>query len=139
MLQILRARRRMHRWPSFPFVRVCAVGLRWSYIFPLTHVTILSIIPSPVLLTRHFFAVALYSIWALFTHPRPRPVYRSPSSEPENKLESLPRAPGFDEYPALAARSVAVVRRLIYSLFALPRLFVSVLTNCVRLPAVASC
>ncbi|KAH9944627.1 squalene monooxygenase [Amylocystis lapponica] len=53
---------------------------------------------STALLFRHFFAVAFYSIWVMFTHPRPvgggaKPVYA---------------APRLDEYPALCAKCVQV-------------------------------
>ncbi|KAJ6595656.1 squalene epoxidase-domain-containing protein [Mycena vulgaris] len=59
-----------------------------------------AIVPSPLLLARHFFAVALYSIWVLFTHPRPTP-----------GLHGKPRhvAPALDEYPHLLRRSVKIL------------------------------
>ena len=59
-----------------------------------------SIEQSPALLFRHFFTVAFYSIWVLFTHPRQvgsvdgKPVYARPRP---------------DEYPLLAVKSVQVV------------------------------
>ncbi|TCD70387.1 Squalene epoxidase [Steccherinum ochraceum] len=55
---------------------------------------------SPFLLFRHFFAVAFYSIWVLFTHPRLRPV-----SEGSEKLVLV--RPSVAEYPALVAKSFA--------------------------------
>ncbi|KAI0643282.1 squalene monooxygenase [Trametes meyenii] len=57
------------------------------------------IVQDPVMLFRHFFTVALYSIWILFTHPRQvrvvdgKPVYARPRP---------------DEYPFLAVKSLQV-------------------------------
>ncbi|KAF8491937.1 squalene epoxidase-domain-containing protein [Gautieria morchelliformis] len=66
------------------------------------------IIPSPILLARHFFAVALYAIWVLFTHPRvPTSIGPGFDDGHDNKPIAA-RRPGFDEYPALALRSVTV-------------------------------
>ncbi|KAI0755692.1 squalene monooxygenase [Fomes fomentarius] len=54
---------------------------------------------APFLLFRHFFTVAFYSIWVLFTHPREvgtvdgKPIYRRPRP---------------DEYPFLAFQSLQV-------------------------------
>ncbi|KAJ7691753.1 squalene epoxidase-domain-containing protein [Mycena rosella] len=58
------------------------------------------IVPSPLLLARHFVAVAFYSIWVLFTHSRATP-----------GLHGKPRyvAPSFDEYPHLLRRSVKIL------------------------------
>lgn len=66
-------------------------------------------VPSPLLLARHFFAVALYAIWTLFTHPRiPRTSGPSLGHEQDaKKIEA--RRPRFDEYPALMVKSVTVV------------------------------
>ncbi|TFK48523.1 SE-domain-containing protein [Heliocybe sulcata] len=58
------------------------------------------IAPSPLLLARHFFAVAFYSIWVMFTHARPVPV---PGRE--KPVHAIPR---LDEYPVLAVKSVHV-------------------------------
>ncbi|ETS60887.1 hypothetical protein PaG_04806 [Moesziomyces aphidis] len=52
--------------------------------------------PRPMLLVGHFFAVALYSIWALFAHPR---FYEA---------EKRTRTPSVLEYPALVWRSIMV-------------------------------
>lgn len=48
---------------------------------------------SPFLLVRHFFAVALYSIWVLFTSPN----------------DTTHKRPSVLQYPALAARSVMML------------------------------
>jgi hypothetical protein len=65
------------------------------------------VIPSPVLLARHFFAVALYAIWTLFTHPRvPRSL--GTAFNQDTKMAEA-RRPRIDEYPALMVRSVVVV------------------------------
>lgn len=47
---------------------------------------------SPPLLVYHFFRVALYAIWTLFTHPNP----------------DTGRTPSFNEYPLLIWRSIMV-------------------------------
>ena len=60
-----------------------------------------SIEQSPALLFRHFFTVAFYSIWVLFTHPRQVGVVDG---------KPLMRRPRPDEYPLLAFRSIQVVR-----------------------------
>ncbi|KAL8280154.1 hypothetical protein RQP46_007484 [Phenoliferia psychrophenolica] len=57
-------------------------------------VQLLSIInTSPLLLLRHFFQVALYSVWCLFTGPQ----------------DSNHKRPSVLQYPALCARSVAML------------------------------
>ena len=55
-----------------------------------------------MLLFRHFFSVALYSIWVMFTHPRP---ITSPGSE-----KPIMVTPGLDEYPVLVVKAFLVVR-----------------------------
>ena len=56
---------------------------------------------APFLLFRHFFTVAFYSIWVLFTHPR-----RVGTREDGKAVLRRPRP---DEWPLLAVRSVQVV------------------------------
>ena len=58
-----------------------------------------SLNPSPLLLLYHFFSVAIYSIYLLFTEAR----------LPRGKTEGKPVAPSVLEYPALAVRSAMVV------------------------------
>ncbi|KDQ61962.1 hypothetical protein JAAARDRAFT_150938 [Jaapia argillacea MUCL 33604] len=58
------------------------------------------IAPSPVLLFNHFFAVAFYSIWCMFTHPQPYTVAGS-----EKVLYKVPR---LDQYPMLVIKSFQV-------------------------------
>ncbi len=61
-----------------------------------------SIKASPRMLFLHFFAVAFYSIWAMFTHPRLVPgTY--PDEKPRYAVARL------DEYPGLVIKSFAVV------------------------------
>ena len=59
------------------------------------------VIPDPVLLFSHFFSVAFYSLWVMFTHVRP---ISSPGSE---KPEYA--APRLDEYPLLCLKAIRVV------------------------------
>lgn len=61
-----------------------------------------SITPSPLLLIYHFFSVALYSIYILFTAPR---FSVNPSANGDLKKGVVP---GFSSYPALTIKSVEV-------------------------------
>ncbi|GLB41490.1 putative squalene epoxidase [Lyophyllum shimeji] len=64
-------------------------------------VSLLSAIsPSPSLLARHFFAVAFYSIWVMFTHPRRVPV-------PGTK-EPVYATAGLHQYPFLLIKALRV-------------------------------
>ncbi|KAF9270843.1 squalene epoxidase [Marasmius fiardii PR-910] len=58
-------------------------------------------IPSPMLLIYHFFSVAFYSIWVMFTHPRPVQPRR------DDKLKLV--APSIVDYPYLALKSISVI------------------------------
>lgn len=60
-----------------------------------------SITPSFTVLFRHFFAVAFYSIWVMFTHPHP-------VMGPDEKITYI--VPGWDAYPYLFLKSLQVVR-----------------------------
>ncbi|KAF7985796.1 hypothetical protein HWV62_433 [Athelia sp. TMB] len=55
--------------------------------------------PAPLLLARHFFAVAFYAIWVMFTHP-------SPVVSSSEKI--VYRVPGVGDYPGLAVKAVRV-------------------------------
>ncbi|KAJ3565971.1 hypothetical protein NP233_g7300 [Leucocoprinus birnbaumii] len=57
------------------------------------------IAPSPLLLANHFFSVAFYSIWVMFTHPQ---LISAPNEKPVYAVASL------DQYPLLAIKSVHV-------------------------------
>ena len=61
-----------------------------------------SITPSPLLLIYHFFSVALYSIYILFTAPR-FPANAGSSDELKKGV-----VPGFSAYPALTVQSAQV-------------------------------
>ncbi|CBQ71140.1 related to squalene monooxygenase [Sporisorium reilianum SRZ2] len=80
--------------------------------------------PRPMLLVGHFFAVALYSIYALFVHPR---FYAA---------EQRTRTPSPLEYPALLWRSVMVFYTACIVL--LPVVFTEMKSNIPRLSAAAS-
>jgi hypothetical protein len=73
--------------------------------------TLFSIAPSPVLLASHFFAVAFYSIWVMFTHPSPRHSLKHPitSCNDEKPIYTVAR---LDQYPQLLVKSIRVVRLL---------------------------
>ncbi|KAH7924460.1 SE-domain-containing protein, partial [Leucogyrophana mollusca] len=58
------------------------------------------IAPSPSLLAYHFFSVAFYAIWVLFTHPRPL------SDAAQDKPVFV--APRIYEYPRLCVKSLKV-------------------------------
>lgn len=61
-----------------------------------------SIAPSPALLFYHFYKVAFYSIWIMFTHPRP-------TNNPKSEAKPTLAAPPVWEYPFLLIKSVKVV------------------------------
>ncbi|KAG5643931.1 hypothetical protein DXG03_009339 [Asterophora parasitica] len=58
------------------------------------------IAPSPMLLASHFFAVAFYSIWIMFTHPLP--VRSSPETKPVYTVATV------DQYPFLFVKALRV-------------------------------
>ncbi|TFK21857.1 squalene epoxidase [Coprinopsis marcescibilis] len=62
------------------------------------------IAPSPVLLFNHFFAVAFYSIWIMFTHPYPI----ASSSETKGNAKQLYATPRLYQYPALTIKAIRV-------------------------------
>ncbi|TFY74160.1 hypothetical protein EWM64_g9852 [Hericium alpestre] len=59
-----------------------------------------AIAPDPVVLAKHFFAVAFYSLWVMFTHPRP--VYAPGADKPTYV------APRLDQYPLLVIKAFRV-------------------------------
>jgi len=64
--------------------------------------------PKPALLAYHFFSVAFYSIYVLFTQPRLRvPQIVDSSSVDATKL--VMSSPSWDEYPFLLLRSIAAI------------------------------
>lgn len=96
MLQILSTRWRVYSRPSVSAVWVCLIIATDSS-------NASSIAPEPLLLFNHFFAVAFYSIWVMFTHPRAVVDGACASGKPTM------RTPTFDEYPGLLIKSVQVV------------------------------
>ncbi|KAG5651436.1 hypothetical protein H0H81_008640 [Sphagnurus paluster] len=60
------------------------------------------IAPSPSLLASHFFAVAFYSIWVMFTHPMPVRPPHDPDAKPVYRVASV------DEYPFLLVKALRV-------------------------------
>ncbi|KAF9483043.1 squalene epoxidase [Pholiota conissans] len=71
-----------------------------------------AIAPSPALLAYHFFSVAFYSIWVMFTHPHPvsPPPSHSNSSSKSNSADDKPvyETPSVLQYPALFVKSISV-------------------------------
>lgn len=83
-----------------------------------------SITPSFAVLFRHFFAVAFYSIWVMFTHPHP-------VLGADEKVTYV--VPGWEAYPYLLLKSLQVVRPDISSTLASPSLTTTPLTVLDRL------
>jgi len=65
------------------------------------------IAPSPTLLAYHFFSVAFYSIWVMFTQGQIIPSIQNGYSNGSVKLHST--IPRFDQYPALLIKSIRVL------------------------------
>ncbi|KAF8432339.1 squalene epoxidase-domain-containing protein, partial [Boletus edulis BED1] len=61
------------------------------------------IAPSPALLFYHFYKVMFYSIWVMFTHPRP-------VNNSNGEVKPTLAVPPVWEYPFLLIKSVKVVR-----------------------------
>lgn len=80
--------------------------------------------PRPMLLVGHFFAVAVYSIYALFAHPKFYP------------KEGKTRKPSLLEYPALIWRSIMVFYTACIVL--LPVVFTEMKSNVPRLTPVTA-
>lgn len=60
---------------------------------------------SPMLLAYHFFGVAFYSIWVMFTHPQ---LVSSPSEKPVYATVTM------DQYPYLMIKSARVARFVLF-------------------------
>ena len=62
-----------------------------------------------MLLFLHFFAVAFYSIWVMYTHPRAttNPAYLAKDID---NSEVVMRRPNPLEYPCITIKAVQVVR-----------------------------
>ncbi|KAG6841506.1 hypothetical protein C0991_010120 [Blastosporella zonata] len=59
------------------------------------------ILPSPMVLASHFFAVAFYSIWVMFTHPQS-------ASSSSKKGDQPQQAAPFHQYPSLFLKALRV-------------------------------
>ncbi|KAF8159204.1 squalene epoxidase [Crassisporium funariophilum] len=68
------------------------------------------IAPSPALLAYHFFYVAFYAIWVMFTHPRIISSSPSASSNGHSNgaVKPVYASPRFYEYPALVLKGIRV-------------------------------
>ena len=82
-----------------------------------------SIIPSRCLLAYHFFSVAFYSIWIMFTHPRTIP--SSPNGHSNGNAKPHSTKPQFSQYPALLKKSIRVVGLSISEYYPFSEIFVS--------------
>ena len=71
-----------------------------------------SIIPSRCLLAYHFFSVAFYAIWIMFTHARTI-LSSSPNSHSNGSAKPHSTIPRFNQYPALLVKSARVVSQFI--------------------------
>ena len=91
----------MCEWACLSPLRVSHVSFS---IIP-THDRLNRIAPSPLLLAYHFFYVAFYSIWVLFTHPRPI----SPDTSASGGEKPVYAVATIEQYPLLALKSVFVV------------------------------
>ncbi len=80
-----------------------SVLFRRSTLDLLTDRTARRLSPSPLLLSSHFFAVILYAIWVVFTHPRDI----SPLSADDDK--HIYDAPSPEEYPRLTLKGIRMV------------------------------
>ena len=62
-----------------------------------------------MLLFLHFFAVAFYSIWVMYTHPRAT----TNPTHPAKKMDDfvvVKRRPNLLEYPCITVKAAQVVR-----------------------------
>ncbi|KAH9479128.1 Squalene monooxygenase [Psilocybe cubensis] len=75
--------------------------------------------PSPALLAYHFFSVAFYAIWVMFTHPVEVPTQSPPKSISNgnghasgnghaNGVKPVLKRPSIIQYPALCIKSILV-------------------------------
>jgi len=90
----------MHQWSCFSPLWVSFPSRIMHYF--LMMISFHRISPSPSLLFSHFFAVAFYSIWVLFTHPRRIPSMPS-DAKPTFAVARI------TEYPQLLVLSIRVV------------------------------
>ena len=109
--------RQMCKWTCISPLRVCFFWLSLLVWFckKLIHSCPCSIAPSPCFLIYHFFSVAFYAIWIMFTDDRTIPSSQNGSRCYSNG-NANPRSttPRFDEYPALLIKSVRVVHFSIF-------------------------
>ena len=86
----------MHQRPG-----LAAVGVRPTSTVVSPWLTFASVIASPAVLFWHFFSVAFYSIWVMFTHPY---TIMGADGKPTQVVPSV------DSYPYLFLKSIQVVR-----------------------------
>lgn len=102
----------MHRWACFAPLWVSASRLVTTVVDSPMTLLLNSLAPRPLLLAYHFFSVAFYSVYCLFTSPRLSDQRFSDDEDDDSSVAlSKPRMqpPSIDEYPALTLRSIAAV------------------------------
>lgn len=102
----------LHMTPLLPFLLFpsgllwqCSLIKRLTVSFSLPLVLSHSISADRFSLFYHFFSVAFYAIWVMFTHPRPVTVGSG------GVRKEVMKRPGVEEYPGLLVKAVRVVSR----------------------------
>jgi hypothetical protein len=100
----------MYQWPRLAPLRVCLAFFDEVLLLTLYF----RIAPSPALLAYHFFSVAFYAIYVMFTHPQrvsppPSPRLDANGNSRSNGAKPVYEVPSIFQYPALFVKSLRVV------------------------------